>query len=222
MTLLGCLKFLLWLIWIILLSGDINENPGPAPVRRRQCRLLYSNVRGLHGNLNDLVAASKQYDVVFCSETLVSNFRSSKELLIPGFKQPLLLRRNERERVRGMAVYIRNGFPASRKVCFECGCHEVLILKVCGRHSNFYLFSVYRNPDLDDQIFDCLLNSMAVIQGNDRKAAFLFVGDFNAHHREWLNSVSPTDCHGRRALDFSTESGCDQLIRKSTHRSDIY
>lgn len=219
MTLLGCLKFLLWLIWIILLSGDINENPGPAPVRRRQCRLLYSNVRGLHGNLNDLVAASKQYDVVFCSETLVSNFRSSKELLIPGFKQPLLLRRNERERVRGMAVYIRNGFPASRKVCFECGCHEVLILKVCGRHSNFYLFSVYRNPDLDDQIFDCLLNSMAVIQGNDRKAAFLFVGDFNAHHREWLNSVSPTDCHGRRALDFSTESGCDQLIRKSTHRS---
>ena len=60
---------------------------------------------------------------------------------------------------------------------------------------------------------------MAVIQENDRKAAFLFVGDFNAHHREWLNSVSPTDCHGRRALDFSTESGCDQLIHKSTHRS---
>ena len=60
---------------------------------------------------------------------------------------------------------------------------------------------------------------MAVIQENDRKAAFLFVGDFNAHHREWLNSVSPTDCHGRRALDFSTESGCDQLIHRSTHRS---
>ena len=78
---------------------------------------------------------------------------------------------------------------------------------------------MYRNPDLDVQIFDCLLNSMAVIQENDRKAAFLFVGDFNAHHREWLNSVSPTDCHGRRALDFSTESGCDQLIHRSTHIS---
>ena len=60
---------------------------------------------------------------------------------------------------------------------------------------------------------------MATIQGDDRKAAFLFVGDFNAHHREWLNSVSPTDCHGRRAVDFSTEAGCDQLIQRPTHRS---
>ena len=60
---------------------------------------------------------------------------------------------------------------------------------------------------------------MASIQENDRKAAFLFVGDFNAHHREWLNSVSPTDCHGLRAIDFSTESGCDQLIQRPIHRS---
>ena len=52
-----------------------------------------------------------------------------------------------------------------------------------------------------------------------RKAAFLFVGDFNAHHTEWLNSVSPTDCHRLRTIDFSTESGCDQLIQRPTHRS---
>ena len=50
---------------------------------------------------------------------------------------------------------------------------------------------------------------MASLQENDGKAAFLFVGDFNAHHTKWLNSVSPTDCHGLRAIDFSTESGCD-------------
>ena len=118
-----------------------------------------------------------------------------------------------------MAAYIRYGFPASRKANYECRCHEVLVLKVCGKHNNFYLFSVYRNPNANDDIFDCLLNSMAYIQENDRKAAFLFVGDFNAHHREWLNSVSNTDCHGRRAFDFSTESGCDQLIQRPTHES---
>ena len=72
---------------------------------------------------------------------------------------------------------------------------------------NLYLFSVYRNPDADDRIFDCLLVSMAAIQENDRKATFVFIGDFNAHHKEWLNSVSNTDCHGLRALDFSSESG---------------
>ena len=118
-----------------------------------------------------------------------------------------------------MAAYIRNGFPASRKACYESRCYEVLVLKVCGKHSNFYLFSVYRNPDANDHIFDCILDNMAKIQENDRKAALLFVGDFNAHHKEWLNSVSPTDRHGQRAIDFSTESGCDQLIQRPTHRS---
>ena len=147
-----CVNFLL--ILITLLAGDVELNPGPTACRRKQCRMLYANIRGLHANLNDLVAASRQYDIVFCSETLVSNFRSPKELLIPGYKQPQLLKRNQRERGQGMAAYIRNGFPASRETMYECQCHEVLVLKVCGKHHNFYLFSIYPNPDANDDIYD--------------------------------------------------------------------
>ena len=93
------------------------------------------------------------------------------------------------------------------------------MIKISGKHNNFYLCSIYRNPDLDDSIFDCLLITMAKVQGDDRKAAFVFVGDFNAHHKEWLNSVSATDCHGLRAYDFACESGCEQLIHEATHTS---
>ncbi len=59
--------------------------------------------------------------------------------------------------------------------------------------------------------------AMSVIQDDDRKAAFVFVGDFNAHHREWLESVSPTDSHGRAALHFANVSGCSQLVAGPTH-----
>ena len=41
---------------------------------------------------------------------------------------------------------------------------------------------------------------MAQVQSVDDKPVFVFVGD--AHHSEWLESVSPTDRHGRDALDF--------------------
>ena len=209
-----------YVIFIILsLSGDVELNPGPRHIRHRQCRILYANIRGLHGNLSDLMVASRQFDILLCSETLVSDMRHVSELLIPGFKRPILLRRKTIHRAQGMAAYIRNDFSASRKANFECGCHEVQILKVCGKTNNFYVFSVYRNPDANDSIFDCLLTSLAAIQENDNKAAFLFVGDFNAHHREWLSSVSPTDCHGLRALDFTSEAGCEQLIHGPTHRS---
>ena len=38
-----------------------------------------------------------------------------------------------------------------------------------------YVFSIYRNPDLDDRIFDCLLTSMAAVQAEYVRASFLFV-----------------------------------------------
>ena len=141
------------------------------------------------------------------------------EMLIPGFKKPILFQHNAIPRAQGMALYIRKDFPSFRKANFECRCHEVQVLKVSGKTNNFYLFSIYRNPDADDSIYDCLLTSMAAIQESDRKAAFVFVGDFNAHHREWLSSVSPTNCHGLKAFDFSSEAGCEQLVQKPTHRS---
>ena len=45
----------------------------------------------------------------------------------------------------------------------------------------------------------------------------VFVGDANAHHSEWLESVSPTDRHWHGALDFCNLSGCEQLVRRPTH-----
>ena len=40
--------------------------------------------------------------------------------------------------------------------------------------------SLYRNPDLDDRIFDCLLASAAV-QAENVRSSFLFVGDLNGN-----------------------------------------
>ena len=50
----------------------------------------------------------------------------------------------------------------------------------------FYGFGVYWNPDLLDNIFDCLLTAIAKVQSVDRKAFFLFLGNVNAHHEEWF------------------------------------
>ena len=207
----------IYIIVILLqLCGDIELNPGPS---RKPCRIMYSNIRGLYSNIKDLQVASKEYDVILCSETLVSDRRHISELLIPGFNKPTLLLRNSILRARGLAIYIRSGFSASVKSDSKCSCHEVQLVKICSKSNNFYIFSIYRNPDLDNSIYDCLLTSMSMIQESDRKSAFIFVGDFNAHHKEWLGSVSPTDMYGRAALDFSNLSGCDQLIVGSTHRS---
>ena len=56
---------------------------------------------------------------------------------------------------------------------------------------------------------------MAKIQSVDNKSCFQFVGDFNSHHVEF---GSPrTDRSGLAAMDFLSESGCEQLVRGPTH-----
>ena len=81
---------------------------------------------------------------------------------------------------------------------------------------NFYVFSLYRNRDLDDRIFDCLPASMAAVQTEDVRASFQFVGDLNGYHQEWLGSTR-ANRHGVAAIDFATVSGCDQLVVGPTH-----
>ena len=69
------------------------------------------------------------------------------------------------------------------------------------------MFSLY----LDDRIFYCLLASMVAVQAEDICASFLFVGDLNGRHQEWLGSTI-TNRHGVAAFDFATVSGCDRFV----------
>jgi len=58
-------------------------------------------------------------------------------------------------------------------------------------------FIVYRSPNFDESIYDCLVTSQI----------FTFIGDFNAHPQDWPNYVPPTDRHGISALNFSDVVG---------------
>ena len=62
-----------------------------------------------------------------------------------------------------MDAYVRNGYGAFRQPKFECGCCEMPVFRICGMRQNLYVFSIYRNPDLDDRVFDCLLASIAAV-----------------------------------------------------------
>ena len=79
------------------------------------------------------------------------------EVLVAGFCRPVLLcrRKMPRARGRGIAAYVRDGYGAFRQYKFACGCCEMLVFRVCGVRQNLYVYSLYRNPDLDDRIFDC-------------------------------------------------------------------
>ena len=99
---------------------DVEVNPGPRTVRPRACRILCSNIRGLYGNLNDLSVAASSYDLVLCSETLVSGHRHSSELSVPYFSRPVLRLHDPAARgSRGLAAYVREARCATRQKRYE-------------------------------------------------------------------------------------------------------
>ena len=55
------------------------------------------------------------------------------------------------------------------------------------------MFSLYRNPDLDDRIFDCLQASMVAMQTEDVRGSFLFVGNLNSHCQGDFHLISSFD-----------------------------
>ena len=83
---------------------DVETNPGQRRPEPAVYIMLCRNVRGLAGNLSDLTVASSQYDILFCSETLVSDMRHVSELLVPGLGRPVLLCRGKIPRARGMVT----------------------------------------------------------------------------------------------------------------------
>ena len=109
---------------------DVETTPGPRRPVPTVCRLLCSNVRGLAGNVSDLTVASSQYDILLCSETLVSDSFNVSEWLVPGFGLPVWLCRGRMPRARGMVAYVRDGYGAFRQPKFECGCCEMLVFRV--------------------------------------------------------------------------------------------
>ena len=74
-----------WLRLVLVVCGDIESNPGPGSDRR--VRVLYSNIRCLHANLDDLAVAGPDY-VLVCAESKVFYRRHLSELGIPGVGCP--------------------------------------------------------------------------------------------------------------------------------------
>ena len=105
------------------------------------CKIFCSNVRGLAVNLSGLTMASSQYDILLCSETLVSDMRRVSEVLVPGFCRPVVLCQGKMPRAREMAAYVRDGYREFRQPKFECGCCEMLVFRVRGVRQNLYVYS---------------------------------------------------------------------------------
>ena len=93
------------------------------------------------GNLSDLTVASYQYDILFCSETLVSDMHHVSELLTPCFGRPVLLCQGHMPQAHGMAAYGQDGYEhfGNPNLSVVVAKAKMLFFRVCGVRQNLYV-----------------------------------------------------------------------------------
>ena len=89
--------FLIYFAYLVTRYLDVEVNPSPWAALLIRCRIMFSNINGLHGNYDELA-----------------------ELRLPGYCVPVLLPRGSRSNGLEIVLYSRSGLALSRLSTFEC------------------------------------------------------------------------------------------------------
>ncbi|XP_045500113.1 uncharacterized protein LOC123697614 [Colias croceus] len=180
----------------------------------------FCNIRGLHSNINavhyHLETANPA--LLFLTETQISSPSDTSYLNYPGFT----LEHNFIPRA-GVCAFIRNDICFRRLACLEGRDLSILWLRVdCDDHPRVYacLYRSHSGNDETDRLIDHIQLTADNMLNQIPSAEIVVLGDFNAHHIEWLKSRT-TDHAGKSVYDLALAYGLTQLVASPTRIPDV-
>lgn len=180
----------------------------------------FCNIRGLHSNLNAVHfhLETAKPALFFLTETQISSPADTSYLSYPGYK----LEHSFVPRA-GVCVYVREDICFRRLVSTEGKDLSYLWLRVdCDDHPRVYacLYRSHSGNAETDRLLEHIQTTTDSMLQRIPSAEIVILGDFNAHHVEWLGSHT-TDHAGRSVHDFALAYGLTQLVLSPTRVPDV-
>jgi len=203
-------------------SGSVRLGPSLEPPhsspRHAPVLIHYTNIRGLDSNRTsvDYHLSTSKPDLLLLSETQVHEDFNSSHLNVSNYNLISHFRFKG-----GVCAYAKSIIPVTQMSTLETPEYDALWLKICLETSTIFLCFVYCSPQMDDheRFFNYLTEKHETVMSSHPSAEVIFLGDFNVHHKDWLNSRT-TDNGGTEALSFSIINGLDQIIKEPTRIPD--
>ena len=210
----------LWLqILLVLLSDDIEINPGPKRTPKASLSICHWNLNSISAHnyvklsLLRAYLAFHNFDIICLSETYLnsSNSPDDETLEISGYNlvrsdHPLNSKRG------GVCIYYKNYLPLriiSVNYLSECINFEIMIgNKIC----NF--ITLYRSPSQNQDDFQAFIDNLEMnLETLAQRNPFLMVviGDFNAKSKHWRRQDS-TNFEGITIENVTSQFDLSQLI----------
>jgi hypothetical protein len=213
---------------LLAIAGDIHPNPGPSPgscstsvtstnntddtndplagIAPSDLTIMHLNIQSLLPKRDLIEVELAHFDILMFSETWLDQSVTDNDISLPNFRNPF---RSDRTRHGGgVAIYVKNCIPATRRRDLEMKGVECAWVEVKIGHRPVLVGVFYRPPNI--QNWDIISNSIDSAHNTNIKT-IVIGGDFNDN---LLNKKL-----GQMMQIINTYS-MTQLIREPTHYTE--
>ena len=170
-------------IHLLILSGDIETNPGPES--KTDLYIMHVNTCSLRSKMCLLEAEYSKFDIITISETWLSESDCSNSILLTNFHPPVRCDRAN-DPHGGVAIYIRNNLYSKPRTDLHINGLEAVWVETKLDQTSLLVGSFYR-PTNSDILYWRLIEE-SIRRVNDTSQKFLILGDFNT---DFSSSPSP-------------------------------
>ena len=175
-------------------------------------KLSFTNTPGLLSDFVDcesFLESNSTVILVLC-KTNLDNSIDSGNFSVRGYLP--LIRKDSSTDMHGLTVYVKEGLPFARDLSLEKLCRFLLMFSIGFTLLNvLLLFPLSITFFIFVHGFDSISCNIDEVLSINPSAAFVF-GDFNVHHKDWLNYSGGTDRLGELCYNFSISNDITQMV----------
>lgn len=142
--------FLCIVLLLLMQSGDIEPNPGPATSYNGSITILHSNIRSLRNKLNFIKETFLDFNILAFTESHLDASVTTENILLEQFDTPY--RKDRTNHGGGVIIYVSNDLLHTRKPELEIYCDESIWIEIKMRNETFLLGTFY-SPRTSDATF---------------------------------------------------------------------
>ena len=173
--------------------------------------ILFTNIRGLIANLDDLVtslsASNPKPDIIVLTETFLSPTIPDQAIHLNGYTS---FRHDRISHGGGVAVYYKSALTCERLLNYETCHHETIWFRLIVKQLTVNFCAAYWPPNSENDLTEHLAINLNALR-MDSKSINLLIGDFNAHHTNWPHCTHANPA-GTKINDFINSHAMTQLV----------